>query len=284
MKKVLIIISTILFCILTVSGQNMIERKASSSGKKTKKVTNTTHITPKKSEDSTGPSSKRGEDYLKKDIETITVNGVSFKMIKVEGGSYMMGSNDGDSDEKPVHSETVGTFHIGETEVTQALWTAVMGTNPSYWGGANLPVEQVSWDDCQTFIKKLNDLTGKNFRLPTEVEWEYAARGGNQSLNYTYSGSNNIGEVAWYTNNSGSMTHPVAQKLPNELGIYDMSGNVWEWCQDYYSSSYSDPRNSSNRVDRGGSWSSTAALCRVANRDYSPPSYRCSFLGLRLAL
>ena len=196
----------------------------------------------------------------------------------------MMGSNNGESDEKPGHSETVGTFHIGETEVTQALWTAVMGTNPSNFKGDNLPVEMVSWDDCQTFIKKLNELTGKNFRLPTEVEWEYAARGGNQSQNYTYSGSNNIGEIAWYTNNSGSQTHPVAQKQPNELGLYDMSGNVYEWCQDYYSSSYSQPRNSSNRVFRGGSLDVSASGCRVVHRSCIMPDFLYEFLGLRLAL
>lgn len=217
-------------------------------------------------------------------IETITVNGVSFKMIKVDGGTYMMGSNDGDSDEKPVHSETVATFQIGETEVTQALWKAVMGSNPSNFVGDNLPVEQVSWDDCQTFIKKLNQLTGKTFRLPTEAEWEYAARGGQKSNGYVYSGSNNIGDVAWYTSNSGSKTHLVAQKKANELGLYDMSGNVWEWTSDYYSSNYSSSRNSSDRVFRGGSWYYNASCCRSAYRNHYAPGNRNNRIGLRLAL
>ncbi|MDE5773684.1 MAG: formylglycine-generating enzyme family protein [Muribaculaceae bacterium] len=219
------------------------------------------------------------------DDETFTVNGVTFKMIKVEGGTYQMGSNNGDSDEKPVHSETVYSFQIGETEVTQGLWRAVMGTDPSYFdGNDNLPVEIVSWNDCQDFINRLNEITGKQFRLPSETEWEYAARGGNQSQGYTYSGGNNINDVAWYGGNSGSKTHPVAQKQPNELGIYDMSGNVWEWTSDWYSSDYSSPRNSSYRVYRGGSWNSTATSCRVANRSGLSPGGRGSNLGLRLAL
>jgi hypothetical protein len=154
-----------------------------------------------------------------------TVKGVSFDMIEVEGGTFQMGSDDADAydDEKPVHSETVSTFRIGKTEVTQALWTAVMGSNPSWFQGDELPVERVSWNDCKTFISKLNSLTGENFRLPTEAEWEYAARGGNKSRGYKYSGSNSLGEVAWYRDNSGSKTHSVASKSPNELGIYDMS-------------------------------------------------------------
>ena len=216
---------------------------------------------------------------------SFTVNGVSFNMIQVNGDSYMMGSNNGESDEKPVHSETVNSFKIGETEVTQALWKAVMGTNPSeFTGNDQLPVEYVSWDDCQTFISKLNNLTGKQFRLPTEVEWEYAARGGNQSKNYTYSGSNNIGDVAWYFDNSSSKTHPVKQKKPNELGIYDMSGYVWEWTSDWYSSNYSSSRGTDYKVSRGGGWSYYASYCRVANRDINSPSDRNSNLGLRLAL
>ncbi len=220
-----------------------------------------------------------------KDVETFTVNGVSFDMIKVEGGTYKMGSNDGDSDEKPVHDETVATFYIGKTEVTQELWQAVIGTNPSSQKGeTNLPVEMVSWIDCNTFIAKLNELTGKNFRLPTEAEWEYAARGGNKSQGYTYSGSNAIGDVAWYIDNSSLETHPVAQKQPNELGIYDMSGNVSEWTSDKYSSNYNSERASSNRVTRGGSRSNTATLTRVAYRGYYSEYGTGSNLGLRLAL
>lgn len=217
-------------------------------------------------------------------VETFTVNGVTFDMVKVDGGSYMMGSYEGYDDEKPVHNETVGTFYIGKTEVTQRLWTAVMGSNPSKFRGENLPVESVSWFDCQEFVERLSRLTGRIFRLPTEAEWEYAARGGNKSRGYTYSGSNDLYRVGWYTENSGSTTHPVAQKLDNELGLYDMSGNVWEWCSDNYSSSYSSSRNSSNRVGRGGGWYRTAANCRVAYRYYYSPGYRNNYLGLRLAL
>lgn len=217
--------------------------------------------------------------------ETFTVNGVTFKMISVEGGTYSMGSNTGEDDEKPIHSETVSDFKIGETEVTQGLWKAVMGSNPSkFTGDDNLPVEYVTWNECQTFITKLNSLTGKQFRLPSEAEWEYAARGGNKSKGYTYSGSNTIGDVAWYTSNSSDKTHPVAQKAPNELGIYDMSGNVFEWTADYYSTNYSSARNSSLRVNRGGGWGSTATNCRVALRSGRTPSNRYYYVGLRLAL
>ena len=219
------------------------------------------------------------------DVETITVNGVSFDMIKVEGGAYKMGSNDGYSDEKPVHDETVVTFQIGKTEVTQELWRAVMGTNPSYFKGeANLPVEMVSWTKCNEFIAKLNELTGRNFRLPTEAEWEYAARGGNKSQGYTYSGSNTIGDVAWYFGNSGDKTHPVAQKQPNELGIYDMSGNVWEWTSDKYSINYSQSRTTSSRVSRSSGFNSPAPDVRVACRTYSDESTTDNGSGLRLSL
>ncbi|MDE6542565.1 MAG: formylglycine-generating enzyme family protein [Muribaculaceae bacterium] len=205
-------------------------------------------------------------------------------MVKVDGGSFMMGSNNGQSDEAPVHSESVSTFYIGQTEVTQALWQAVMGSNPSTFRGESLPVEKVSWFDCQEFVDRLSRLTGRIFRLPTEAEWEYAARGGNRSKGYTYSGSNDLYRVGWYDENSKNTTHPVGQKLDNELGIYDMSGNVWEWTSDNYSKSYSLPRDSSDRVSRGGSWYYTAAYCRVANRSDDAPVRRNSDLGLWLAL
>ncbi|MBD5297192.1 MAG: formylglycine-generating enzyme family protein [Bacteroides sp.] len=220
--------------------------------------------------------------------ETFTVNGVSFEMVRVDGGSFMMGSYNGDSDEQPVHSETVSTFYIGKTEVTQALWTAVMGSNPSYFKGPNLPVEMVSWNDCQEFIDRLNRITGRNFRLPTEAEWEYAARGGNRSRGYDYSGSNNLQSVGWYDGNSGGSTHPVGSKLDNELGLYDMSGNVWEWTSDLWSSNYSSYRNGgssgSNRVCRGGSYFSSARYCRSAFRNYYDSGNRYRDLGFRLAL
>ena len=226
------------------------------------------------------------------------VKGVSFKMIAIEGGTFQMGATlkqgkKASKDEKPAHSVTLSDYYIGETEVTQELWEAVMGTNPSYSKGNKKPVEKVSWDDCQEFIRKLNQLTGKNFRLPTEAEWEYAARGGNKSKGYKYSGSNTIGDVAWYTNNSGSKIHDVKTKQANELGIYDMSGNVWEWCQDWYDSSYyssspssnpAGPSSGSSRVGRGGSWYVSAEYCRVSNRDRGSPDGSGGALGLRLSL
>ena len=151
-------------------------------------------------------------------VEVITVKGVKFAMVTVEGGMFLMGSNSGGYDEQPAHLVKLKCFAIGQTEVTQELWEAVMGSNPSAWKGAKYPVESVSWDDCQAFIKKLNRLTGLHFRLPKEAEWEFAACGGNQSKGYTYSGSNNIRDVAWFDNGIYSRPHMVATKEPNELG------------------------------------------------------------------
>ena len=229
-------------------------------------------------------------------VETFTANGVSFKMIRVEGGTFTMGATseqgtDAYEGEKPAHSVTLSSYYIGETEVTQELWKAVMGSNPSYHKGSRGPVENVSWDDCKTFISKLNSITGKNFRLPTEAEWEYAARGGNKSKGYKYSGSNTLGNVAWYDDNSGKETKAVKAKSPNELGIYDMSGNVWEWCQDWYGSYESSsqtnptgPSSGSRRVYRGGSWDRYARSCRVSFRSSNTPGSRGNSLGLRLVL
>ena len=222
-----------------------------------------------------------------------TVNGVSFEMVRVEGGTFHMGATseqEGEaySDEKPVHSVTLSSYYIGKTEVTQALWQAVMGSNPSNFKGADLPVECVSWNDCQEFIQKLNRLTGRNFRLPTEAEWEFACRGGNNSRGYKYSGSNNLGSVAWY---SCGKTRPVGTKAPNELGIYDMTGNVWEWCSDWYANytSYSQtnptgPQSGSDRVYRGGSMGNGVRYCRSSCRIDGFPAWRNNDLGLRLAL
>ena len=228
--------------------------------------------------------------------QTFTANGVSFKMILVEGGSFTMGAtseqgSEAVDDEKPTHRVTLSSYYIGETEVTQALWEAVMGSNPSSFKGADLPVETVSWEDCQTFVIRLNSLTGQNFRLPTEAEREYAARGGKYSNGYKYSGSNYIGSVAWYNENSGDHTHPVKTKTPNELGIYDMTGNVSEWCFDLYgpypSSKQTNPTGAASgtlRLCRGGCYGSTATNSRVARRNPGGPTIHYSNNGLRLAM
>ena len=264
-------------------------------------------------------------DKSKADRITVTANGVSFKMIRVQGGTFTMGAtaeqgddafdSDAYDNEKPAHKVTLSSYYIGQTEVTQELWTAVMGSNPSWFRGrgSNLPVEWVSWDDCQEFITKLNAATGRHFRLPTEAEWEYAARGGSKSRGYKYSGSNNVDDVAWYWKNSGDSylsggdgdwseekveenncrTHSVATKSPNELGIYDMSGNVNEWCQDWYGDYNSasalqvNPKGATSgscRVYRGGDWNYYAWGCRSSYRGYSCLSYGYGDLGLRLVL
>ena len=239
---------------------------------------------------------KKYIDYSAIKVETFYVNGVSFEMVYVEGGSFDMGAtseqgNDADSDEYPVHRVTLSGYYIGMYEVTQELWEAVMGSNPSNFKGAQNPVERVGWNDCQNFIKKLSSLTGMTFRLPTEAEWEYAARGGNKSRHYKYSGSNNIFDVAWYDNNSGDRTHAVGTKSPNELGICDMIGNVYEWCSDWYGT-YSagvqtnpqGPSSGSDRVLRGGSWHNFAWNCRVSDRLNLDPDIRFNLNGLRLVL
>jgi formylglycine-generating enzyme required for sulfatase activity len=230
--------------------------------------------------------------YVRKGEETKLLIDSEPEMVFVQGGVFTMGrKNVWFSDEGPAHQVTLSGFSIGKYEVTQKQWQAVMGSNPSGFKGDNLPVENVSWNDVQSFIRKLNELTGKRYRLPTEAEWEYAARGGNQSRGYKYSGSNTISSVAWYDGNSGSKTHPVGQKQGNELGIYDMTGNVWEWCSDWkdaYSSSSqtnpTGPSSSRSRVDRGGGWSNGARRCRVASRNGDTPSYSNSNLGFRLVL
>ena len=239
-------------------------------------------------------------------VTTYTVNGVSFQMVEVEGGTFTMGAtseqgSDAWDDEKPVHRVTLSSYSIGETEVTQALWQAVTGESisqiisrngwDSYGIGDSYPMYDVSWDDCQTFIRKLNQLTGRSFRLPTEAEWEYAARGGSKSRGYKYSGSNTLDNVAWYGDNSGSKTHAVKGKSPNELGLYDMSGNVWEWCWDWfgdYSSSDqtnpTGPTSGDDRVYRGGSFRHEAWGCRVSGRNECVPEWSYGNVGFRLAL
>lgn len=229
-------------------------------------------------------------------VRIFKVKDVAFEMIPVEGGTFQMGAtseqgNAASSDEVPVHSVTLSEYYIGKTEVTQAMWKAVMGKNPSHFKGDSLPVESVSWEDCQVFIEKLNKATGVNFRLPTEAEWEYAARGGKNSKGYIYSGNDTLPSVAWFYSNSKSKMHPVASKQPNELGIYDMSGNVWELCNDWYGNYANDaqtnpmgPTFGDYRVLRGGGGGDDTKSCRVSFRGNSKPEIRSNSFGLRLCL
>lgn len=234
----------------------------------------------------------------------MNVNGVSFNMIPVKGGTFTMGSPTTEmgrgTNEGPQHEVTISRdYYIGETQVTQALWIAVMGVNPSsHKGNQDLPVENVTWNDCQQFIAKLNELTGKKFRLPTEAEWEFAARGGTLSKGYIFPGcaapqqGGKPKEFIWYVSNSNGTTQPVAQKLPNELGIYDMGGNVFEWCQDWYKYPYpsepvtdpTGPASGSMHVYRGGAYNRPVNECRSAYRYMGVQTFKAGHVGLRLAL
>ena len=234
----------------------------------------------------------------------ITIDDICFNMIYVESGKFFMGATDEQGEdayfnERPVHQVKITKpFYICETPITQDIWTVIQGSNPSYHEGANLPVECVSWIDIQSFLKNLNNIVGLKFRLPTESEWEYAARGGKKSKSYKYSGSNIIDEVAWYEGNSNGTTHPVKQKRPNEIGLYDMSGNVYEWCNDWYGEfnngwygNYDNgmaninpqgPREGTLRVCRGGGWDFGARICRVSFRDSGRPDRYNPYLGFRI--
>lgn len=235
---------------------------------------------------------------------SVTVNGVTFNMIHVSGGSFDMGvtpeqNDDGmlNADIAPVHEVFLNDYYIGETEVTQALWVAVMGENPSvykyYSYSDNMPVENVSWDDCQEFLRRLSELLGAEFTLPTEAQWEYAARGGQQSNGYKYSGSNNVDDVAWIWTNCSVRLHEVATKSPNELGIYDMSGNVSEWCQDWYDENYYNnsplnnpqgPSEGDSRILRGGNWHNYEWYARTSHRMCLNPFNTEDDNGLRIVL
>lgn len=248
---------------------------------------------------------KIGEDFTEK-----AVPGVEIEMVYVKGGTFTMGTpgeqenSASFSDEQPVHQVTLSDYYIGKYEVTQELWSAVMGTTvedqrnktDKSWSlrgvAPEYPIYYVNWDEAQEFCSKLSQLTGKKYVLPTEAQWEYAARGGAKSKGYEYSGSSRVGEVAWYGERweKGS-THPVGIKQPNELGIYDMSGNVWEWCSDWYGhysaaaqTNPQGPASGQHRVLRGGAWGGSDWLCRVADRFEDHPGYRYYYFGFRIAL
>ena len=224
-------------------------------------------------------------------------------MVEIEGGSYTIGawgmSYKGYwDDEIPAHKVSVRTFSIGKYEVTQALWKEVMGSNPSQWQGDSLPVESVTWYDCQKFVRQLNARKAEwgiadslYFDLPTEAEWEYAAREGSKNMDYIYCGGSDFDAVAWHSGNSGDKTHPVGEKQPSELGLYDMTGNVWEWCKDYFKpfdmeqfKYLPDDYFEKERVSRGGSWNSDMRDSRITTRNEFEPEYRNAVLGLRLVM
>jgi formylglycine-generating enzyme required for sulfatase activity len=219
---------------------------------------------------------------------------IAENMVYVEGGTFMMGADDEDAHawEQPIHKVTIDSLYISKYLVTQRQWAAIMSYNPSkFKGDLQRPVERVSWLDCQYFIKRLNLKTGKRYRLPTEAEWEYVARGGQKSKGYKYAGSDDIDKVAWYWDNADKITHTVGEKQMNELGLYDMSGNVFEWCSDWYDSDYygnsplanpQGPDNGTYRVARGGCRGYSGNFCRVVHR-YGEESFRRAHnFGLRL--
>ena len=232
----------------------------------------------------------------------LTINDVTYKLVYVEGGSMILGSDDGEVDEKPRHHTTLSDFYMGETEVTQVMWRNLMDLGETLSKREeNYPESGLSWEDCNEFVVRLNSLLileeklpeGYRFALPSEAEWEYAARGGQQSWGCLYAGSDNMDDVGWYTHNTGA-AQEVAQKRPNELGLYDMSGNVWEWCEDFYNSrfyvsntNWTNPVNtypSNYRVLRGGCWYDGVSHCRVSFRSYYSPGSSDRTYGFRLAL
>ena len=287
MKRILTILSLCL-CVIAMNAQtNNVTRKRS------QKQSTSKSSSQRRSSSNSSSSNSSSNSNRQRILQELANN-----MVYVQGGTFTMGAtseqgSDAESDEKPAHSVTLSSFYICKYEVTQELWQTVMGSNPSYFKGSRKPVECVSWNDCKTFISKLNSLTGKNYRLPTEAEWEYACRGGNRSIGYKYSGSNTLGIVSWNAENSGSTTYDVGIKSANELGLYDMSGNVREWCNDWYGNDYYRSSPSYNpagasigsyRVIRGGSLLDNAWNCRTSKRDYIDPESHFNYLGLRLCL
>ena len=237
-------------------------------------------------------SMKEENSILKLKVDSALKSSLTIEMVFVEGGTFLMGSSTREPEEKPVHSVTLSSYNIGKYEVTQYQWKTIMGSNPSHFTNCdNCPVETVSWNEVQEFIERLNAESGKNYRLPTEAEWEFAARGGSNSKGYKYSGANDISIISWCAENSGNRTHEVGTKLPNELGIYDMTGNVWEWCSDWYSS-YSahketnpkGPYLAKNRVIRGESYYDYENTGSTTFRAQIMPDFHINGLGFRLVL
>ena len=246
----------------------------------------------------TADSEKSGKMATEKpkEISFDLGRGVKMELVLIQPGSFMMGDDKGDAEEKPVHKVTISKpFYMGKFEVTQEQWQAVMGANPSHFKGAKNPVDRVSWEACQTFIKKLNEkfaASGVTFALPTEAQWEYACRAGSSTRDTAFGDSEaELAEYAWFEGNAGGKTHPVGQKKPNAWGLYDMHGNVWEWCADWYDGNYykespaidpTGPTAVTSRVLRGGSWSDPAPYCRSSYRYCLPPWFCVHCYGVRV--
>lgn len=265
--KISLTIVLLLLCTNISFGQGKIHRNQNSKSKTTS--IQRSDIIPRWASDVTADKKK-------------IINGILANMVKVSGGEYTMGFNPGYGCEKPEHSVYVKPFYICKFEVTQREWAGIMGYNPSHFQGDNNPVETVSYANCLGFIRELSRLSGLNFRLPSEEEWEYAAKGGNRSLGFNHCGSNNIDEVAWYKLNSGGTTHIVGTKKPNELGLYDMSGNVLEFVSSMWCDNYNEPRTSQYNVGRGGDFSDEENGCRMSYR--VRPLRAAKGTGLRLAM
>ena len=228
------------------------------------------------------------------DSGDVITNSIVMKLVHIPAGEFMMGSNDGDSDEKPVHLVRISEgFYMGVTEVTQAQYREVMGINPSCFKGDNLPVENVNWNDVMEFCKKLSQKEGKDYRLPTEAQWEYACRAGTKTRFGFGDSESSLGDYAWYEGSGGSKTHSVGVKKPNAWGMYDMHGNVWEWCSDWYSSDYYKTSPSANPIGpasgrlhvlRGGYWGNVPGSCRSAYRNGHKSDYRYCSQGFRVVV